>query len=139
MQDKEEPHGLPQPPTREISLRITILLSVVTAIAVAIVAGPAVAGTAPSTVKVTALASGLKYNTKVLRAHPGKIKLVFTNQSVISHNVRIESGENELGGTKKITKGTTTAYLTLKKGTYNFYCSVPGHEDAGMKGKLIVS
>jgi uncharacterized cupredoxin-like copper-binding protein len=26
----------------------------------------------------------------------------------------------------------------LKKGTYVFYCSVPGHEQAGMKGKLIV-
>ena len=38
-----------------------------------------------------------------------------------------------------IGKGQTTASVTLKKGTYNFYCSVAGHEDAGMKGKLIVS
>jgi len=53
--------------------------------------------------------------------------------------VRIEIGEKEFGGTKKITKGTTTAYLTLKKGKYNFYCSVAGHEDAGMKGTLTVS
>jgi uncharacterized cupredoxin-like copper-binding protein len=117
------------------------IIAVVAAIAAAImVAGPAGAGTtATSVVKVSALASGLKYNTTVLHAHPGKIKLVFTNQSMLQHNVRIESGEHELGGTKKITKGQTTAYVTLKKGTYNFYCSVPGHEDAGMHGKLIVS
>ena len=122
-------------------MRLTAVIALVIATAtVVIVAGPAAAGTsATSTVKLTALASGLKYNTKVLRAHPGKIKIVFTNQSMLQHNVRIESGENELGGTKKITKGVTTAYVTLKKGTYNFYCSVPGHEDAGMKGKLIVS
>jgi uncharacterized cupredoxin-like copper-binding protein len=27
----------------------------------------------------------------------------------------------------------------LKPGTYEFYCSVPGHEQAGMKGTLTVS
>jgi plastocyanin len=123
-------------------MKLTAVLALLTALATAaLVAGPAGArpAAAPSVVKVSALASGLKYNTKVLRAHPGKIKLVFTNLSPLQHNVRIESGENELGGTKKIGKGATVAYLTLKKGVYNFYCSVPGHEDAGMKGKLIVS
>ena len=123
-------------------MRVTTVLALVIAIATAVVVtGPASArpSTAPSVVKVSALASGLKYNTKVLRAHPGKIKLVFTNRSTLRHNVRIESGEEELGGTKTIGKGQTIAYFSLKKGTYNFYCSVPGHEDAGMKGKLVVS
>ncbi len=123
-------------------MRLTVVLAVLIATVAAVVGvGPASArsSTTPSVVKVSALASGLKYNTKVLRAHPGKIKLVFTNTSTIKHNVRIESGENELGGTKTIGKQRTIAYLSLKKGTYNFYCSVPGHEDAGMKGKLIVS
>ena len=121
-------------------MRLTAALALAGALTTAVVAaGPAGAASTPSVVKVTALASGLTYNTKVLRAHPGKIKLIFTNQSPLQHNVRIESGENELGGTKKITKSTTTTYVTLKKGTYNFYCSVPGHEDAGMHGKLIVS
>ena len=123
-------------------MRITAVLALVTATAAAVVvAGPAGArpAAAPSVTKVTALASGLKYNTKVLRAHPGKIKLVFTNHSMLQHDVRIESGEHELGGTKTIGKGQAVASVSLKKGTYNFYCSVPGHEDAGMKGKLIVS
>ncbi len=102
-------------------------------------AAAAPAAQAPSVVKLAALASGLKYNKTVLRAHHGKIKIVFKNLSMLQHNVRIESGEHELGGTKKIYKGTTTAIVRLKKGTYNFYCSVPGHEDAGMRGKLIVS
>jgi uncharacterized cupredoxin-like copper-binding protein len=29
--------------------------------------------------------------------------------------------------------------LTLKPGTYTFYCTVPGHAAAGMKGKLVVT
>ena len=37
------------------------------------------------------------------------------------------------------TQYTTTVVVNLKKGTYHFYCSVPGHEDAGMAGTLIVS
>jgi plastocyanin len=120
-----------------LSAALPILAAIVTG---AVIAGPAAAQPAStSIVKVSALASGLKYNTAVLHAKAGKIEILFTNKSTIQHNVRIESGETELGGTKKITKGTTKAYVTLKKGTYNFYCSVPGHEDAGMHGKLIVS
>jgi plastocyanin len=109
--------------------------------ALALVGGTSAAqsSTTPSVVKISALASGLKYGRSVLHAHPGKVKIVFTNLSTLSHNVRIESGERELGGTKTIGKGRTIAIVKLKKGTYNFYCSVPGHEDAGMRGKLIVS
>jgi plastocyanin len=123
-------------------MRLAAVLGVVIAIATAVVvAGPASARTAkaPSVVKVSALADGLKFNKTTLHAHAGKVKLVFTNLSTIDHNVRIESGENELGGTKTIGKGRTAAVVTLRKGTYNFYCSVAGHEDAGMRGTLIVS
>ena len=120
-------------------MRITAVLAVVIATAVVVVGPASARSKAPAVVKVSALASGLKFNRTTLHAHPGKIKLVFTNLSTIDHNVRIESGENELGGTRTIAKGRTTAVVTLRKGTYNFYCSVAGHEDAGMRGTLIVS
>ena len=98
-------------------MRLTTALALAAALTTAIVAaGTAGAATTPSVVKVTALASGLKYNTKVLHAHPGKIKLVFTNQSMLQHNVRIESGETELGGTKKITQGADRRLRDAQEG-----------------------
>lgn len=123
-------------------MRLKAIFAVaIAAMTLATVGGATAASSAttPSVVKISALASGLKYNKTILRAHPGKVKIVFANSSTVQHNVRIESGEHELGGTKTIGKGVTTATVALKKGTYNFYCSVPGHEDAGMRGKLIVS
>ena len=124
---------------RKLSVPAVVAVSVVALLATS-ASGLAASGTsAPSVVKVTALASGLKYNTKTLRARAGKVKLVFTNLSTLHHNVRLEQGEKEFGGTKTIGKGTTSTVVTLKKGKYHFYCSVPGHEDAGMSGTLTIS
>ena len=115
-------------------------LVAVSAVAVALIPGASANGrTALSVVHITAMKSGLAYNTKKVTAKAGKIKLVFTNLSPLKHNVRLEVGEKEFGGTKTIPTGTTSVIVTLKKGVYHFYCSVPGHEDAGMSGSLIVS
>lgn len=34
---------------------------------------------------------------------------------------------------------TDTKKVELKPGTYTFYCNIPGHEQAGMKGTLTVT
>lgn len=116
---------------------------VLTAALLAAIAVPAVAssatGSSLSIVHITAPVSGLRYDQKLVRAHPGKIKIVFLNRSALKHNVNVELGEREFGKTATVTRATTSMVVTLKAGKYNFYCSVPGHEDAGMHGTLIVS
>ncbi len=120
-------------------MRRSFLVILAVAVAAAAVAvAPALAARAASIVSIKTT-SGLKYNVKVLRTKAGKITIRFTNTSGIAHDVRIEKGKKQFGGTKTITKGTTSATVTLKKGTYTFYCSLPGHEAAGMKGTLTVS
>ena len=40
---------------------------------------------------------------------------------------------------KQVSGGATSRIVVnLKPGSYTFYCSVPGHEQAGMKGTLTV-
>jgi plastocyanin len=112
-----------------------------------LVIGGVLAGTALSTatasttsaVHLSAPVSGLKYDQKIVRAHAGRIKILFLNRSAIKHNVNIEQGEHEFGKSATVGRATTTFFVRLKAGKYNFYCSVPGHEDAGMHGTLIVS
>ena len=81
----------------------------------------------------------MRYDQTTVHARAGRIKIVFLNRSMMKHNVNVENGEQELGKTATISHATTTMFVTLKAGRYNFYCSVPGHEAAGMHGTLIVS
>jgi plastocyanin len=94
---------------------------------------------ATSVVQLSAPVSGLRYDQKVVRAHAGTIKIVFLNRSTLKHNVNVEHGEKEFGKTATVAHGTVTMTVRLKAGKYNFYCSVPGHEDAGMHGTLVVT
>lgn len=118
----------------------TLLVAVVSGALLALPgASSAASSSTTSTVHISAPVSGLRYDQKTVRAHPGRIKIVFLNRSALKHNVNVELGEKEFGKTATVTHSTTTMFVTLKAGKYNFYCSVPGHEDAGMHGTLIVS
>ena len=81
----------------------------------------------------------LKFNTTSLRAERGRVTLAFANPSSLPHNVTIASNSGAvLGATPTFRDGTRTLTLNLKPGIYRFYCSVPGHRQAGMQGTLRV-
>lgn len=106
---------------------------------------PAKAAAAPAAMsatvlKISAVASGLKFSRSSLKAKAGKITIKFTNASPLKHNFVVETGETIIAKTPLLAKGKTGSLtVTLKKGTYDFVCDVPGHEAAGMKGTLVVS
>jgi plastocyanin len=109
--------------------------------------GPAltpVNAVAPATSGPLALAANpsgeLAYNTKTLTATSTHVVIDFTNNSPLGHNVTIANSAGKvLGATPTFQGGSRTLTLTLPAGTYTYYCSVPGHEQAGMKGTLTVS
>jgi plastocyanin len=81
----------------------------------------------------------LKYDTSSLVAKAGKVAIAFTNNSSLSHNVTVESSSGSVvGATPTFQGGSKALTLDLKPGTYKFYCSVPGHRQAGMEGTLTV-
>ncbi|HEX3453116.1 MAG TPA: plastocyanin/azurin family copper-binding protein [Gaiellaceae bacterium] len=88
--------------------------------------------------KISASKTSLAYNKKVLTAKTGKVTIVMTNPSFLSHDVAIKGNGVRVKGKVVGKGGTSRVTANLKPGTYTFYCTVPGHEAAGMKGKLIV-
>ena len=91
------------------------------------------------TLKLAADKSALKFDKTSLTAKAGKVTLEMANPSQIPHAVAIKGNGVDVDG-KTIGNGeTSTASADLKPGTYTFYCPVPGHEAAGMKGTLTVN
>lgn len=104
-------------------------------------AGAAASG-ASTTLSLAADKKGaLAYNTKKLTAKAGKVTIKFTNDSPLPHNVTVQSGTNgpTIAATPTFTGGTKSVTMTLKAGTYTYYCSVPGHRQGGMLGTLTVT
>jgi plastocyanin len=80
-----------------------------------------------------------KYDKTTLTAKAGVASLTFANSSPVEHNVTIENSAGTIvGGTTTFTGGSHTIRISLKAGTYKFFCTVPGHRQAGMEGTLTV-
>jgi plastocyanin len=82
----------------------------------------------------------LAYTTDTLSAKAGNLTIAFDNPASITHDVAVEDpGGNDLGVSDLIAQSSTTLVLkNLKPGSYAFYCTVPGHKEAGMEGTLTV-
>ena len=66
----------------------------------------------------------------------GKITFDVKNTGKLAHDLAIKGGQK----TKLIQPGGSAQLaVTLKPGKYHLYCSVPGHEQAGMKADITVS
>jgi plastocyanin len=93
-----------------------------------------------STIKFEADPGGeLAYTTTSATAKAGKVTVDFNNPQSLTHDVAIESSSGEeVGKTELIASGSDSTTVNLKPGTYHFYCTVPGHREAGMEGTLTV-
>ncbi|MDP2326830.1 MAG: cupredoxin domain-containing protein [Dehalococcoidia bacterium] len=95
----------------------------------------------------------IKYSVTALTATAGQpLEIAMTNAGVLEHDFTIDKIEGEATVDGKSAEsgdwdvhvslpagGAATLVLTpTKAGTYEFYCSVLGHKEAGMKGTLTV-
>ncbi len=93
---------------------------------------------ASTTLQLAADPAALAFDKQELTAKAGEVTIDFDNPSAIPHNVVIEADGKELAGFEPITEGAQSVSAELKPGAYTFYCSVPGHREAGMEGTLSV-
>jgi plastocyanin len=92
-----------------------------------------------STLEFTAAESGLAYTTDEAESKAGEVTVSFDNPQPISHDVAIEDASGkEIAATELVTEGSDSTAADLKPGTYTFFCTVPGHREAGMEGTLTV-
>jgi plastocyanin len=93
-----------------------------------------------STLKFEADPEGqLAYTTTEATAKAGSVTVDFNNPQGLTHDVAIESSSGEeVGKTELISEGSDSTTVNLKPGTYHFFCTVPGHREAGMEGTLTV-
>ncbi len=81
----------------------------------------------------------LAYTSTSETSGAGEVTIDFKNPQGLSHDVAIEdSGGKTVAQTDVIGEGETSTKANLKAGEYTFYCSVPGHREAGMEGTLTV-
>lgn len=83
---------------------------------------------------------GLSYSPNGLQAKPGNVAITYDNPSQTPHSIAVAtSNGNVLGQVQPFSAGKQTVTLaSLAPGKYVFYCTVPGHRQAGMQGDLTV-
>jgi plastocyanin len=98
------------------------------------------AGGGGSTVNIsTPSGTELAYNQKDVSAKAGSVTIDFQNNESIPHDVAVESSSGDtVGQTDLVASGTANTTVDLQPGTYQFFCTVPGHREAGMEGTLTV-
>ena len=82
-------------------------------------------------------ASEFVFDQPTLQVDPGqRVHLSLDNRGAIQHNLHVEGSNVALEANPgQVVQGDFTFD---KAGTFEFFCSIPGHKEAGMKGKLIV-
>jgi plastocyanin len=81
----------------------------------------------------------LAYTTSEATTSAGKVTIDFNNPQSLTHDLVIEDSSGEdVARNELIADGSNSTTANLKPGTYTFFCSVPGHREAGMEGTLTV-
>jgi plastocyanin len=142
-----------RPPSRTIVALLPLLLLAVTISSCGGDSGPVTAGVLEETtdaypgdigqwvIEVEADPDGdLAFNVDEVVSPPGNTNFVFQNPQAVGHDLAVETIGGKQQGKTEIVKedlGWVRLYLP-PDAEYVFYCSVPGHREAGMEGTLTI-
>jgi plastocyanin len=81
--------------------------------------------------------AGTAFQFADAKAEAGQLRVTSENPQGVPHNIAIKgNGIDEKGPV--VPTGVSEVTVDLQPGEYEFYCSVPGHEEGGMRGPLVV-
>jgi uncharacterized cupredoxin-like copper-binding protein len=102
-------------------------------------AAPAAAGSGSRATLNADAGGALSFNTTKLTVQAGAVTVAMSNPagSGVPHGIALSGNGVNRAGAVVQPGATSTLKLALKPGTYTFFCPVPGHEAAGMKGTLV--
>jgi plastocyanin len=90
------------------------------------------------TLELAAEPAAIAYDKTKLSSKPGEVTIDFSNPAPLQHDVVISEDDRILAQSDLISDSQTSVSAELAPGSYVFYCSVPGHREAGMQGTLSV-
>jgi plastocyanin len=102
---------------------------------------PAPPAPATAGLDVTSPSDGsLVFDPDGLDAKAGSLTITYANPSPVPHSLAVENAAGDvLGETQIFSGGEQEVTLNdLTAGDYVFFCTVPGHREAGMEGDLTV-
>lgn len=119
----------------------TVWHAIAISIVIGALAGAGAVSAAPvTTIKITQ--KEFSFTPKTVTVAAGPARFVLTNAGTIEHDfmidaVGVNSGMIEPGATVTVPP-VGKPPIILKRGTYQAYCMVPGHKEAGMVLTLVV-
>ena len=101
--------------------------------------GGAASGTATQQLTVKAMDT-MKFDPPTLSAKAGQpIQVTLDNTGQLVHDFSVTEGVSQPVKTlAEPGQKAVTTFTIDKPGTYTYFCSEPGHEQAGMKGTLTI-
>ena len=113
-----------------VAVALFVLLGVGTAAALLI--GPSVPD---QTEGILLISHNMAYSSTKLQVQTGEHTITLDNADFVPHTFTIDA----LGINLTVpARGKDQLTLKLPRGTYTFYCDIPGHPEAGMVGELVV-
>ena len=85
--------------------------------------------------EITVVSHDIYFDPSEITAQAGTITFVLPNEGAAEHDFSIDALDIHVN----LPSGTTqTVEADIPAGTYEYYCAIPGHKDAGMVGTLVV-
>lgn len=119
-----------------------VLMAAVAMLTVVLAAcgGGSSGGSGGSSSSISVTETEFKITPNTFTASPGKVTFSIKNAGTVQHDITVTvNGKNE--SSPLVNPGQTISWTTtdsLTAGTYQVFCSVPGHKESGMTATLTV-